>query len=797
MPKVTLIISAIDGFSATIRRAYSSVAGVVKSVGATAAKGVAATGVALAALAAAGARMVSAWQLAAAADARLVSVLRQTGGAAGYTAGELRAMAGDLQLLTGFSDDAVKGVMALLAAQRTIRGDEYRRATVAALDMTEALTRSGQSAGDIEERAKQLAMALASPAEGMSRLTRAGIVFTDAQRRQAREMQAAGDIAGAQRLILSAVEEAYGGVASSQNAAVKGMRLLSETIGDAQERLGEAIASSGTFAEILARLQAAAESVITSGRVDLWAARIESALRAMIPVVSTVAGWFGKLTGGVRAVGAFTGSMLGGSDMGAAWQAAKDAPADAAKAEADAIAEMVRQRQEAQRKQESAEAAAVAAQRRRIREREMAEIGDRAQVAAEALDKLNLTAVVTVRASTDAASIDAALAEVGAKAVALYADLADAADEARAAQKAALAELGTAEEAAEAARLAVEDLSSSGIADMDALRRKAEETAAAVGKPRTVTTADVERAIRADAEAAVARQMRAEGRRIGDTGPKPRPIGDVQTGMDWMVPGRREAEYMAEHARRVQAMVDETTAEQRLARARAMNARLREPADNRAAKAAQAQAELAKAEESERARIAAIKAQEVARGEAMARAESAAARQAKARVREQQLDGVIKQAEEFKRKLDEATRKRRIEIDVADITRQIEDLQRQARAVMRLDIVDPRQEAAGFAERGEEQKRIAEETAADDARQRRLEEQQALAKRGLAPRLSKKGEEWLRNRQEWQAAQAQADDFSDQAAALEARRDMVQDQQLEELRGIHKTLAENLKIGEL
>lgn len=774
MPKVTLIISAIDGFSATIRRAYSSVAGVVKSVGATAAKGVAATGVALAGLAAAGARMVSAWQLAAAADARLVSVLRQTGGAAGYTAGELRNMAGDLQKLTGFSDDAVKGVMALLAAQRTIRGDEYRRATMAALDMTEALTRSGQSAGDIEERAKQLAMALASPAEGMSRLTRAGIVFTEAQRRQAREMQSAGDIAGAQRLILSAVEEAYGGVASSQNAAVKGMRLLSETIGDAKERLGEAVASSETFAEILARLQSAAESVITSGRVDLWAARIESAMRAMIPVVATVTGWFGKLAGGVRAVGAFAGSMLGGSDVAGAWQAAKDAPKEAAAAEADAIAEMVRQRQEAQRKQESAEAAAVAAQRRRIREREMAELGDRAQTAAEALDKLNLTAVVTVRASTDAASVDAALAEVGAKAVALYADLEDAAEGARAAQKAALEELGTAEESAEAARLAVEQLSSSGVADLDALRRKAEETAAAVGKPRTVTAADVERELRSEAETQAARQLR------------------DQFGFKPGAPG-----YLQQHAKVTDELMAQVTQQQRLDRARRMNAALRATEDQRAAKAAQAQAELAKAEESERARLATIKAQEVARAEALTKAEAAAARQAKARVREQQLDGVIKQAEEFKRKLDEATRKRLVEIEVADITRQIEELQRQARAVMRLDIVDPRQEAAGFAERGEEQKRIAEETAADDARQRRLEEQQARAERGAGPRLSRAGAEWLSNRQEWQAAQAQANDFTDQAAALEARRDMVQDQQLEELRGIHKTLADNLKVGEL
>ena len=62
------------------------------------------------------------------AERKLESVLRSTGGAAGYTAGELKGYAAELQRVTNYGDEATISAMAVMASFTQVRGDVFKEA---------------------------------------------------------------------------------------------------------------------------------------------------------------------------------------------------------------------------------------------------------------------------------------------------------------------------------------------------------------------------------------------------------------------------------------------------------------------------------------------------------------------------------------------------------------------------------------------------------------------------------------------------------------------------------------------
>lgn len=164
---------------------------------------------------------------------KLESVLRATGHAAGYSSQQLQAIASDLQTLTGIGDDEILNLQAIIASFREIKGDNFREATKAALDMSAVL------GGDLKSSAIQLGKALNDPIRGMSALSRSGVTFSDEQRELITTMQEMGDIAGAQRVILDELAHEFGGAAADQATTFAGtIRVLSNRIGELYETLG-------------------------------------------------------------------------------------------------------------------------------------------------------------------------------------------------------------------------------------------------------------------------------------------------------------------------------------------------------------------------------------------------------------------------------------------------------------------------------------------------------------------------------------------------------------------------------
>ncbi len=176
-----------------------------------------------------GSAAVSAYSESLANARKLEAVLSATGGAAGLTGQEIADYAAELQAATNFEDDATVGAAAMLAAFTNIRGDVFKDALAGAQDLTAIM------GGDLESNIKLLGKALNDPAEGLAKLSRAGVQFTEEQTAQISALQASGDILGAQGIILDTLKGKFGGAAA---ATADPMKQLANTVGDVAENIG-------------------------------------------------------------------------------------------------------------------------------------------------------------------------------------------------------------------------------------------------------------------------------------------------------------------------------------------------------------------------------------------------------------------------------------------------------------------------------------------------------------------------------------------------------------------------------
>lgn len=183
------------------------------------------------------------------AEIRTRQTLKATGFAAGLTAEELFKMASSLQAVTTFGDETILSGQNLLLTFRNIGKDTFPRATEAMLDMATAMDTG------LKEAAIQLGKALNDPTAGISALTRVGITFTAEQKNMIKEMQDMGDTAAAQSIILSELENQFGGVARAARQGTGSITAAGNAIGDLFEEIGKAISpTTSAFANFFERL---------------------------------------------------------------------------------------------------------------------------------------------------------------------------------------------------------------------------------------------------------------------------------------------------------------------------------------------------------------------------------------------------------------------------------------------------------------------------------------------------------------------------------------------------------------
>jgi phage-related protein len=171
--------------------------------------------------------------------AQTQAVVASTGAAAGLTAEEMGEMASAMSASAGqslFSDDAILGAQNVLATFTNIKGENFGSATQSILDMSQALGM------DLDSAAMQVGKALNDPVAGLAALSRSGVQFTAEQEAMIKAMVEAGNVAGAQEVMMAELNTQFGGSASAAVDTYAGQQVvLSEKMADVKQTLGTAL----------------------------------------------------------------------------------------------------------------------------------------------------------------------------------------------------------------------------------------------------------------------------------------------------------------------------------------------------------------------------------------------------------------------------------------------------------------------------------------------------------------------------------------------------------------------------
>ncbi len=162
--------------------------------------------------------------------------VKSTGGAAGMTAQAIQGLAESLSKTTTFSEDTVQSGENLLLTFTGIGKDVFPQTTKTMLDMAQAMGMDTKSA------AMQLGKALNDPAQGLSALSREGVTFSDKQKEMIKQMVAAGNTAGAQKIMLAELQKEFGGSAEAAGKTFAGaLQILKNNLEDVKIKIGTAL----------------------------------------------------------------------------------------------------------------------------------------------------------------------------------------------------------------------------------------------------------------------------------------------------------------------------------------------------------------------------------------------------------------------------------------------------------------------------------------------------------------------------------------------------------------------------
>lgn len=260
------------------------------------------------------------------------AVIESMGGASNVTAAHVSELTDRLSAKAGVDDELIQSGQNVLLTFGKVRNevgagnDIFDRATTSALDMSAAL---GQ---DLQGSAIMVGKALNDPVRGMTALTRAGVSFTQSQKDQVAAMVAAGDTIGAQKIILSELENQFGGAAEA-NATATGK--MAVAWGNLQEEMGaKMLPTVGLLAGALTSLvQGPLGGIaVTAGMAGVGVGALGYLVASIVPNVkeaweafnelTSKMGRFGTVLKGLGIAGAIAGIAVALKAMDEANQAA-------------------------------------------------------------------------------------------------------------------------------------------------------------------------------------------------------------------------------------------------------------------------------------------------------------------------------------------------------------------------------------------------------------------------------------------------------------------------------------------
>lgn len=264
--KLEVQITAEDKASKVISNIGNVAGGILKAgmLGATAAVAGLAAGLGFAISEAAEAQDI---------DTKLAQAIANTGDVTGVTTGMVDALATEYGNLTRYEDDTIKAAATVMARFDNINKDTFPTAMTTAMDLSTAL------GIDLSQAALMVGKALETPGEGLMRLKAAGVVFTDEQTAMIQKMAETGDAAGAQQLILQALNETVGGQALAAGQTFTGqMEIMKNTLGNVAESIGTAVLP------MVQNLLSGLVTFVQSDQFQGWIQQIATWLQTYLPI---------------------------------------------------------------------------------------------------------------------------------------------------------------------------------------------------------------------------------------------------------------------------------------------------------------------------------------------------------------------------------------------------------------------------------------------------------------------------------------------------------------------------------
>jgi len=214
-------------------------------------------------------------------NADLAQTIKSTGGAAGMTADEVSKMASEMSKTNLASAGMIKEGDNMLLTFTNIGKNVLPMATQSMVDLAQKM------GGAPKDSAIQLGKALNDPTKGLTALTRVGVTFTEQQKKQIETMQKAGDMAGAQKVILNELNKEFGGQSKAALQTYDGqMTKLTQTVGGIKSTIGTVFLPY--IQQVAEKMNAGAQAV----------SKFVTEHKQLIAVVLSLTAAFGILIGG-------------------------------------------------------------------------------------------------------------------------------------------------------------------------------------------------------------------------------------------------------------------------------------------------------------------------------------------------------------------------------------------------------------------------------------------------------------------------------------------------------------------
>jgi phage-related protein len=266
----------LDKFEDSIKKGISPTLGSIAKVGIAAFAGLTTAAVAF------GHRAVAEGTEAAQAMGQTNAAITSTGGAANVTAKHISDLAGKLGDLAGVDDEAVQQGQNLLLTFTSIRNEAGKGNDVFDQASLQMVNLAARMKTDAAGGAIQLGKALNDPIRGMTALRRVGIDFTPVQEAQIKGFMAAGNIMGAQKVILNELNRELGGSAKAMGDNIAPGERLKLILNNVAEEVG------GSLIPVLNTLVPAITPVITALGPALGG--VAATLAPLLGTVATVVG---------------------------------------------------------------------------------------------------------------------------------------------------------------------------------------------------------------------------------------------------------------------------------------------------------------------------------------------------------------------------------------------------------------------------------------------------------------------------------------------------------------------------